>query len=459
MRVRKSSKRSDRPRRDGGGLEKRVAASVAALVPGYPKARLCVAFSGGMDSTALLTVLARMRALRGRLRAIHVDHGLQPQSRAWADHCRRVAGELGVPLEVVTVAIDLRGGASLEAAAREARYAALAQRLAAREVLLTAQHADDQLETVLLQLLRGAGVRGIAAMAAVAPFAGGWLVRPLIAIERAEIEHWARTRKLEWVEDESNQDERRDRNYLRGRVVPLLRARWPAASVAVARTARHAAEGQRLLELLARADVEQAADGAALSVRRLRALTSDRRRNALRFWIARSNHPAPDSSRLAEICGPMLEARRDANPSVSWGDAIVQRHADRLTLRRAAHGAALEQLVWPLRRRRVLELPAGLGRLELAPAPRGPIDLALLPHEVTVRPRRGGERLRPRPGGPTRALKSLFRELRLAHIERGRVPLLFDGEHLIAAGDLWVDARVQVRPETKRRARLIWHRA
>jgi tRNA(Ile)-lysidine synthase len=440
-------------------LEKRIVASLAALVPGYPRAALCLAFSGGMDSTALLTALAGVRALRGRLRAIHVDHGLQPQSRAWADHCRKIARRLGVPLEVATVTVDRTGGASLEAAARTARYGALAQRLASHEVLLTAQHADDQLETVLLQLLRGAGLPGIAAMPAAAAFARGWLVRPLLGMERAEIAQWARARKLEWIEDESNVDERRDRNYLRHRVVPLLRARWPAASAAAARTARHAAEGRRLLELLARADVERAADGAALAVPRLRSLPSDRRRNALRFWIARSNHPAPDSSRLAEIAGPVLEARRDANPSVAWGDVILQRHADRLTLRRATAGGALEPVPWPLRRQRVLELPAGFGRLELEPTPRGPIDVALLPRTVIVRPRRGGERLRPRPGGPTRALKSLLRESRLAHVERGRLPLLFDGEHLIAAADLWVDARVQARPESRRRARLIWHRA
>ena len=440
-------------------MEKRIRASVAALVPGYRAARLCVAFSGGIDSTALLVVLARMRALRGRLRAIHVDHGLQPRSGAWADHCRKVARRLGVPLEVVAVAVDRATGVSLEAAAREARYGALAQRLGPHEVLLTAQHADDQLETVLLQLLRGAGLPGLAAMPAFAPFASGWLVRPLITTERSEIEQWARSCKLEWIEDDSNEDERRDRNYLRRRVAPQLRARWPAVSAAVARTARHAAEGQRLLEALARADVERAADGDALSVPRLRSLTGDRRRNALRFWIARSNHPVPDSSRLAELAGPVLEARRDANPRVAWGGVIVQRHADRLTLRHATAATALEPLAWRLRRQRVLELPAGFGRLELESTPRGPIDLALLPREVLVRPRRGGERLRPRPGGPTRALKSLFRELRLAHVDRGRVPLLFDGEHLIAAADLWVDARVQARPDSKRRARLIWHRA
>jgi tRNA(Ile)-lysidine synthase len=440
-------------------LEWRIAAQLAALLPEFPAVSLCVAFSGGLDSTALLSALAALPEVRPRLRALHVDHGLQPHSSSWAAHCRAVAHALEVPLEVLSVRARRPRGASLEALARGWRYRLLAKHLAAAEVLLCAHHADDQLETVLLQLLRGAGLPGIAAMPAVAPFAAGRIVRPLLHIAREEIEAWARARALNWIEDASNADERLDRNYLRRKVVPLIRARWPGAARAVARSARHAAEGQALLDLLARADVERAADGVALRLASLRALDAARRRNALRYWIASSGYPLPDTRRLNELAGALLQARADANPRVSWGGVCAQRHAERLTLSRAQPRAALEPLDWPLTAEPSIELPGGIGRLELAPAALGPIDLGAMPPALTVRLRRGGERLRPRREGPMRSLKSLLQAARVPLAERERLPLLFDGARLIAAGDLWLDAAVQAGAATTQRARLIWHRA
>lgn len=440
-------------------FEARIAAALAALLPEFPAVSLCVAFSGGVDSTVLLAALARLPAVRPRLRALHVDHGLLASSPAWAEHCRSLARELCVPLKVLTARVQRAPGASLEALAREMRYRLLAEHLAVGEVLLTAHHADDQLETVLLQLLRGAGLPGLAAMPAVAPFARGRLVRPLLELERAEIEAWARAQGLTWVEDDSNADERLDRNYLRRRALPLIRARWPGAARAVSRTARHAAEAQSLLDLIARADVERAADGPGLRVTGLRALSAERRRNLLRFWIARSGYPLPDTRRLRELASTVLAARADANPQVTWDGVIAQRHADRLILSRASAHIALEPVQWPLIAEPLLELPAGIGRLELSPAARGPIDLAAMPPELTVRLRRGGERLRPTRAGPVRTLKSLLQVARVPLAERSRLPLLFHGERLIAAGDLWIDAAVQAGPATRERARLIWHRA
>ncbi|MGH8229124.1 MAG: tRNA lysidine(34) synthetase TilS [Steroidobacteraceae bacterium] len=442
-----------------GGFEARVAASLRALLPEYPRVALCVAVSGGLDSTALLTALASLRGVRRQLRAVHVDHGISPHARAWAAHCRALAERLGVPLTVLAVGVRRVRGGSLEAAAREARYAGLERELAPAEVLLTAQHADDQLETVLLQMLRGAGLPGIAAMPPVAQFGRGRLARPLLRFERADIEAFARRRALEWVEDESNGDERLDRNYLRRQVIPALRARWPAASRAVGRTARHAAEGQRLLDLLGSADAARAAIGAALSIRALHALGPERRRNALRYWIARSGHPLPDTRRLEELAGPLLEARPDAHPQVAWAGTVAERDGNLLTLGASADPVALEPHEWPLRGVPVLELAPGLGRLELAQDRHGPIDLEALPDTVSVRSRRGGERLRPRRGGPSRTLKALLQEARVARVERARIPLVCAGEQVLAAGDLWVDARIQAGAAARRRGRIIWHRA
>ncbi|MGH8258931.1 MAG: tRNA lysidine(34) synthetase TilS, partial [Steroidobacteraceae bacterium] len=271
-----------------------------------------------------------------------------------------------------------------------------------------------------------------------------------LGLERAELEGWARERGLAWVEDPTNVDERLDRNYLRRRIVPLLRARWPAAGRTVSRSAMHVAEAQRLLDLLAGADAERAAVGDALSVRRLRALTPERRRNALRFWIARRGGPLPDGKRLAEIAGPVIDARPDAHPEVAWGDRVVRREGDRLGLAKRGRGD-------PGRARP--DPSACLARPEIVPDIHGPIDLDAVRGPLTVALRRGGERLRLRRGGPSRALKTLLQEARIPSTERASMPLLWCGERLLAAGDLWVDASIRAGEDTVRRARLVWHTA
>jgi tRNA(Ile)-lysidine synthase len=435
---------------------RRLRTQLAELLPQFPDVALCVAFSGGLDSTALLAALRQLRDAPLRLRALHIDHGLQSKSRAWSAHCARVARALGVPFELRRARIVRARGESPEAAARAARYRLLGASLAPGEVLLTAHHADDQLETVLLQLLRGAGVAGIAAMPERAPFAQGTLLRPLLRWTRAELAQWLTAQGLAWVEDDSNALPHADRNYLRLQVLPLIRARWPGAAGSAARVARHAAEAHELLLLLGARDAARAACGAQLSAAVLRALPVARRRNALRCWIAAHGYRAPPASRLTQIAGPLLAARADAHPAVAWEGARVQRQGERLWLLGPASDASRPPaLEWPWRRQRVCVLPGG-GTLELRRDPHGPIDLAALPPRVRLAARRGGERLRPRRGGPRRALKSLLQEARVPPVERPHLPLVLDGERLLAVADLWIDAAVQAQPGTRQRGRLLY---
>ena len=389
---------------------------------------------------------------------MHVNHGLHPDAPRWSEHCRALARGLGVGLEVLTAKVSRVGGVSLEAAARDARYALLAGVMEPGEFLLTAHHEDDQLETVLLQLFRGAGLAGLAAMPEITAFAAGWLARPLLSRSRNELQNWVREAGLSWIEDDTNADETLDRNYLRRQVLPLIRQRWKGAGAAVSRSARHAAEGQRLLDMLGRTDVERASSGAGLFVPSLRALQPDRRRNALRFWLARSGARLPDTARLEELAGPVIDARSDSNPRVAWGDVEVRRHADLLSIgapsdvQQPADPSAID---WPWKTAPLLELADGAGTLELKPDPHGPIDLDVLPVTVTVRRRGGGERIRPRRGGPRRTLKSLLQESRLPIEKRARLPLLFAGGTLLAVGSLWVDESIQATPGTVHRGRLM----
>jgi tRNA(Ile)-lysidine synthase len=414
-----------------------------------------------VDSVVLLAALAERKNKRTRLRAVHIHHGLHPNADQWSVHCSALAKRLEVPLTTLRVKVPRTKGASLEASAREARYEALAAELAPDEVLLTAHHEDDQLETVLLQLMRGAGIAGLAAMPEVAPFAGGTLARPLLTRSRAELEAWARANELTWVDDDTNANEQFDRNYLRHRVLPLLRERWPAAAHAASRSARHAAEAKQLLNTLALADIERAASGASLSVQHLRALSPDRRRNAVRFWISRAGYPVPDTKRLDEITTTLLNARSDANPSVEWNGVHLRRHADLLTLTRAelqAPTAPNEEVTWNWRARPRIQLADSNSSLEIEPDPHGPIDLDSLPPTLTIRARQGGERLRPNRNGRTKTLKSLLQEARIPPDDRAHIPLIHAGERLVAVADRWLDASVHATTATRHRARIRWQR-
>lgn len=295
-----------------------------------------VAWSGGLDSTLLLSRLVEARRLhRGqlRLRAIHVDHGLQPAAARFRRFCELTARGWRVPLTVLRPRVALPPGGSLEEAARRARRAALAQALAPGELLLAAQHADDQLETLLLALVRGAGPRGLAAMPPCMPLGRGRMVRPLLDVERAAIEAAAREAGLSWVEDPTNSDTRFDRNFLRVHVLPLLRGRWPSVAATVARSARHCASAAAQLEALAARDLEAASDGTDLDIAVLRRFTATRRAAVLRAWIQKSGGRAPNERHLGQV-EAMMAARPDAHPLLVLPDCKVRRVGGRLVLER-----------------------------------------------------------------------------------------------------------------------------
>ncbi|MBC8026588.1 MAG: tRNA lysidine(34) synthetase TilS, partial [Steroidobacteraceae bacterium] len=237
-----------------------------------PKPRVLVAFSGGIDSTVLAHALVRQRRNFASLRIAHVDHGLQVRSGEWSRHCARQARAWRVPFVSLRAHIQRKRGESPEAAAREARYALLASAMRPGEVLVTGQHEDDQAETLLLQLFRGAGVAGLAAMPESAPFGQGRVVRPLLRTPRAELEEYARVNRLSWVEDPTNVETKFARNYLRTKVMPLIREQWPGAVASISRSAQHMAEADGLLGELARRDLAKAVDGDGLRVTALRAL-------------------------------------------------------------------------------------------------------------------------------------------------------------------------------------------
>jgi tRNA(Ile)-lysidine synthase len=427
-------------------------ARLEQLPGGAAAGRYCVAFSGGLDSTVLLAAMAELapRLSTGSLRAMHVEHGLHPDSEGWAAACVRRCEQLGVPVELLRVDATPGRGESPEARARDVRYLALSARLAPAEVLLTAHHADDQLETVLLQLLRGAGVAGLAAMPRMAKLGQGTHMRPLLGFGRESLREWARRRGLSgWVEDPANVAARFSRSHLRQAVLPGIHAHWRGAAAAVARSARHCAEAARLLDELARIDAQRWGDGEALRLSGLRDLSGARCRNLVR-WQARSLGLAvPDERRLATLIAQILGARGDASPEVRWPGVVATRHADRLWLiPEALLAVPLAPRDWP-DPHTALQLGPGLGELGLERSTEGGLSSAALDARPwRVRFRSGGERLRLPGRAGSRALKKLLHEAGVPPWLRMRMPLLEIRGALAAAGGRWVDEAWWAPPGT-----------
>ncbi len=396
-----------------------------------------VAYSGGRDSHVLLHWLAGQRAPLAphRLCAVHVDHRLHPDSARWAEHCTAVCAALGVPLAVRPVDARPAAGESAEAAARNARYAALAADMESGDLLLTAHHQADQAETVLLALMRGAGMAGAAAMPTRRPFGPGWLLRPLLAWPAPRLADYAARHGLLWVQDPSNADHRYDRNFVRHHVLPLLTEHWPAASAGLARHADHAAEAQTLLDELA------ASDGAAadtLSVAQLAALSSARQRNLLRGWLRAHGVPAPSATRLAELRRQALTASADRLPHVPLGEYAVRVWRGRLHITAEPLPAApQEPLHWSLNT--PLDLP-GLGRLWAQAVQGEGIAAALLGDPPTIE-----VRFRATDSGG-KALKNRLQTLAVPPWQRDRIPLLFRGESLLQVAGAAPLTQVQAAP-------------
>jgi tRNA(Ile)-lysidine synthase len=420
-------------------------AALANLLPASCR-HLWVAFSGGLDSTVLLTACAAVARANPRwsVTAVHVDHGLHPNSARWAKQCAQVAADLGVPFVGGQVSVDLESGEGLESAARHARYDFLRDKLDPGAALLTAHHADDQIETFLLALARGSGVAGLSAMPSVAPFAAGIHVRPLLMWTRAELEVWAREHELRWLDDPSNVDRSRDRNFLRHEVLPRLRERWPQIAPAAVRASGHLGAAQRLLDAQAQADLSALSVGECLDVEPLSALALDRRHNALRYWLRSHGARPPSTRQLEALEHDMFSAADDRCPEFLLADGTyVRRHRGLLYCERDWQEPSGE-LRW--RWGDPLELPASCGTLAMI----GGVETKglapdRLPAELTVRFRTGGERLevagRPLQEPGHHKLKKLLQELSVLPWWRARLPLIWAGDELVAVADLWVSAQ------------------
>lgn len=399
-----------------------------------------LAYSGGLDSQVLLHALSQLLPV-ARLRAIHINHSWHVDAVKWAELCQHTCEKLGIYCEVITVDARPKAGESPEAYARQARYKAIAKRIPAGDYLLTAHHRDDQAETLLLQLLRGSGLRGLASMPFCQPFAKAYLMRPLLKFSRTELHEYAKAQQLIWIEDSSNMDLRFNRNFIRHQVLTCIQQRWPQANNTLARTTENISEAHCLLEEIAYEDW-RTVRGPVLNIliiSCLLGLSAARRRNVLRYWLSRLNFPIPSQKQLQQIEG-LLVSKPDASPQVNWGGAQLRRYRDSLYALPLENEQALLKLAVPWVLNQALPLPR-LGLLTASKTLGQGLTCSLMEEkQVHVDFRQGGERFYSSERLGSHPLKKLFQEWGVPPWQRNKIPLIFYQQELIAVTGYGVHA-------------------
>lgn len=396
-----------------------------------------IALSGGLDSQVLLSLCHALREEFGlTLRVIHVNHGLSIHAKTWAARCAQVCQEYGIDYTEREIHLDLKAGDSLEEAAREARYACFADCLGEDDILLTAHHQDDQAETVLIQLLRGAGLKGLAAMPAIKPFARGFHGRPLLASSRSLLQQYASEQQLQWVDDESNQQIRFTRNFIRHEILSRLKIRWETVANTISRSALHCSEAQSLLEEFAQ-EICQSIQGSrehTLSVKKLLQLDPKKQKLTLRTWIQLRGYPLPDANKLQAVLSHVLSAATDRMPSVHWRGVEIRRYRDDLYLLTSLPYHDSQRVIeWNLNQS-TLEL--AIGTLHAIKAQAQGIRATI--QTISIRFRQGGEKAA-LSGRGRHTLKNLWQEWGVPPWLRDRVPLVFSDEKLIGAVGYFID--------------------
>lgn len=401
-----------------------------------PGAHVLVGVSGGVDSVVLLTVMSRLaKELQFSVRAIHVNHGLSPNAAEWARFCASLCADLNVPMLVEAVDVRPYRSLGLEAAARRVRYEAYARH--ADRIVVLGQHRDDQAETLILQLLRGAGVSGLAGMPERRAVPGTRLeiLRPFLSLSRPDIEAYAMRHNLAWVEDESNRDIELPRNFIRHRLLPILEVRYPGVAQSLARAASHLADADDLLRQLGREDAERCASNGLICVDSLRQLGVRRTANLLRFLCWERDIPRPSTARLVEVARQIVEAGMDSNPRHVMPGWEFRRYGGKLVIEPLVADCEAIRAGWKHEWHGedalfIAELGGVLRFSETIGM--GLSAVKLRSAEVTIRLRQGGERYRPDAGRPRRTLKNLFQERKVPPWRRACLPLIFCGEALVS---------------------------
>ncbi len=399
-----------------------------------------LAYSGGLDSTALLHLLVEARKICAiSLTAVHINHKISKNADLWARHCQEQCENLGVKFICKSINVSCNNEQGMEAHARELRYAAISEFIGKDDVLLTAHHRDDLVETVLLHLIRGSGPDGLAGIPFCRRFSNGWVARPLLGISREQLLEYVHENKLFWVEDESNLEHHFDRNYIRQKVLPVILQRWPSAGKTIARAARHQSEVSEILAGVALADLKniQGEDRLTLNIDRLCLLEEPRVKNVIRYWIRDNHFDAPNEAILNKIVDEVIHADIDSLPCMQWKDTEVRRYRKKMYLMHPEQEFDNSRTYqWDLGS----SLDIGFARLQANRMTGEGIRLSDIKNNtIEIRFRQGGEKIHPAGRHETHELKKLFQEEEIPPWERNKIPLLFIEGKLAAVAGYWID--------------------
>lgn len=416
------------------------------LLPYHLTNNIIVGYSGGVDSHVLLHLLASLREFKGRITAVYIHHGLQDCANDWAIHCQQITHDLGVNFKIVHVNAQAIAGQSPEEAARNARYQAFKEMLTENDVLLFAQHRNDQLETVLLQLFRGAGLKGLSGMPAAIEFSSGMLLRPLLDVNQEDITQYAQQNNLQWIEDPSNQDMQFDRNYLRQKVIPLLEQRWSGIDTTVSRVAKHCAEAQAVISESAKEKmlVLYHSDKQSLSISGLLAYNDLTQQWIIREWMSYLGMRMPSQKVMSAILRDILLARQEANPVIRHDGYNIQRYRDNLYSESERKKPDLSQIICWAEHKKSLSLPDN-GELILEGAEQGIAKYVWQQGRILVKYRQGGEKIALANRTGRHSLKKLYQEAAIAPWRRDVIPLIYINGELAAIAGYWVSADFYVQ--------------
>lgn len=412
-------------RHSAADLQNKLTAFLSQHCP--PNVFLLIGLSGGVDSVVLLHALTQFQTIQKsehviQLQAMHIHHGLSAEADHWAAFCEALCEKHHIPFVIEQVNIDKNSGLGVEATARQARYKALSAYQfegVAPDFIVTAHHQHDQAETLLLQLFRGAGAKGLAAMAEVDRERR--LLRPLLNIPKTAILQYAQVHNLQWCEDDSNKNTAFDRNFLRHSLIPQIETRYPALQASLARTAAHMAETQTLLNDLAQIDANLLIHQNSICLKGLAALDEARAKNVLRWWFASNALTMPSTDFLSEILTQLLAAKSDALIKINIQQRLLQRYQQRAYLNQPNSIEAFD-LVWT--GQPIIDLPDG-GQLQFKRAIGTGLAVKHGVEKLRITNRKGGERFKPEANRPSRTLKHLLQSVSMPPWERERIPLIY----------------------------------
>jgi len=408
-----------------------------------PCTRYFIGYSGGVDSHVLLDICVQwwQAGLILQPQPVHIHHGLSPNADAWAKHCETICKNYALSCQIIHVDAKAKAQQSPEEVARQARYDAFISLLKSGDGLLVAHHQRDQAETFLLQLFRGAGVKGLAAMPEQRALGLGLLLRPLLSCEYEDILHYARQKQLQWIEDESNQNLSYQRNSIRHNVLPLLQHYFPSAIATISRSAENCAQADYLLTELAKLDFEQVQGSEinTLSVQMLQQLSTARRDNVVRFWLYEHYDISPSRAQLEQF--NQLFSASDAQPQLHIHTIVIRRHKDNIFAlpNQPSNNNASLVINWDILNNDSLKLPQSLGLLKTKKINGGGLSInRLKDHSITIRFRQGGERCQPVGRMGSHPLKKCLQEAGIPSWQRAKIPLLYIGDNLALVVGLWI---------------------